>query len=112
MGLHTCGLADTLRSLIRQLLLTSNLTAEVAARQFGQHPKTLQRQLSAEGTTFAELVDQTRRGLLLDTDMSLNQLCRQLGYAEQSVLTRSCKRWFNTTPTAYRNAHIVPAIDT
>jgi AraC-like DNA-binding protein len=115
-GLHTRGLADTLRSLIRQLLPTGNLTAEVAARQFGLHPKTLQRRLSAEGTTFAELVDQTRRDtarrLLLDTDMSLNQLCRQLGYAEQSVLTRSCKRWFNTTPTAYRNAHIVPAIDT
>jgi AraC-like DNA-binding protein len=69
--------------------------------------KTLQRRLAANGTTFAELVDQTRRDtahrLLLDTDMSLNQLCRQLGYAEQSVLTRSCKRWFNTTPTAYRN---------
>lgn len=108
MGLHTRGLADTLRSLIRQLLPTGNLTADVAARQFGIHPKTLQRRLAAEGTTFAELVDQTRRDtahrLLLDTDMSLNQLCRQLGYAEQSVLTRSCKRWFNATPTAYRTA--------
>jgi AraC-like DNA-binding protein len=51
-------------------------------------------------------VDETRRDmahrLLLDTDLSLHQVCRQLGYAEQSVLTRSCRRWFNTTPTAYR----------
>ena len=36
-------------------------------------------------------------------ELTLDQLCRNLGYAEQSVLTRSCKRWFGTTPTAYRN---------
>jgi len=106
MGRHTRGVADTLRSVIRQLLPTGNLTAELAARQFGLHPKTLQRRLAGEGTTFAHLVDQTRRDmahrLLLDTDLSLHQICRQLGYAEQSVLTRSCRRWFNTTPTAYR----------
>jgi AraC-like DNA-binding protein len=101
-------LTDTLRSVIRQLLPTGDLTAELAARQFGLHPKTLQRRLAAEHTTFAELVDHTRRDiahrLLLDTDLSLHQVSRQLGYAEQSVLTRSCKRWFNSTPTAYRNA--------
>jgi AraC-like DNA-binding protein len=109
VGQHTRGLADTLRSVVRQLLPTGDLTAEMAARQFGLHPKTLRRRLAAEGTSFAELLDQTRRDiahrLLLDTDLSLNQVCRQLGYAEQSVLTRSCKRWFNTTPTAYRRNH-------
>ncbi|MDV3129143.1 AraC family transcriptional regulator [Mycobacterium sp. 21AC1] len=110
VGRHTCGLADTLRSVIRQLLPTGNLTADVAARQFGLHPKTLRRRLAAEGTTFAELVDQSRRDiagrLLLDSDMSLDLICRQLGYSEQSVLTRSCRRWFDTTPTAYRQARI------
>ncbi len=115
-GQHTRGLADTLRSVIRQLLPTGNLTAEVAARQFGLHPKTLRRRLADEGTTFAELLDQARRDiahrLLLNTDLSLNQICRHLGYAEQSVLTRSCKRWFNSTPTAYRHARTGPATDT
>jgi AraC-like DNA-binding protein len=112
-GQHTRGLADTLRSVIRQLLPTGNLTADLAARQFGLHPKTLQRRLAAEGTTFARLVDQTRRDtahrLLLDTDLNLHQICGQLGYAEQSVLTRSCKRWFNTTPTTYRHTRTAPA---
>ena len=105
---HTRGLADALRSVIRQLLPTGNLSAELAARQFGLHPKTLQRRLAAEQTTFAELVDQTRRDtaqrLLLNTDLSLHQICGQLGYSEQSVLTRACKRWFAATPTAYRSA--------
>ncbi|QZT62343.1 AraC family transcriptional regulator [Mycolicibacterium austroafricanum] len=109
----TRDLSCTLRSLIRQLLPTGNLTADVAARQFGLHPKTLQRRLAAEGTTFAQLVDQSRRDtahrLLRDTDLSLHQICNQLGYSEQSVLTRSCKRWFNTTPTAYRSTKINPS---
>lgn len=109
-GQHSRGLADALRSVIRQLLPTGKLTADMAARQFGLHPKTLQRRLVGEGTTFAELLDETRRGtahrLLLDTDLSLQQVCGQLGYSEQSALSRSCKRWFNTTPTAYRNTPI------
>ncbi len=103
---HPRGLTDTLRSAIRQLLPTGNLTADLAARQFGLHPKTLRRRLTVEGTTFAELVDETRRDiarrLLVESDVSLREICRQLGYAEHSVLTRSCKRWFDTTPTAYR----------
>lgn len=106
LGHSTRGIADIVRSVIRQLLPTGNMTVELAARQFGLHPKTLQRRLSAEHTTFAELVDQTRREiahrLLVETDLSLRQICHQLGYAEQSVLTRSCKRWFDTTPTNYR----------
>lgn len=111
-GQHSRGLANTLRSVIRQLLPTGNLTADLAARQFGLHPKTLQRRLAAENTTFADLVDQTRRDtaqrLLLTTDLSLGQICAQLGYSEQSVLTRSCKRWFSATPTAYRGSEGAP----
>ena len=104
---HASGFTDTVYRIIRQLLPTGELTAELVARQFGIHPKTLQRRLVAEETTFGKMVDQTRRELanrlLLDTDLPLVQLCRQLGYAEQSVLTRVCKRWFGMTPTDYRS---------
>lgn len=103
---------DAVRRIIRQLLPTGELTAERVARQFGVHPKTLQRRLAAEGTTFGAMVDQTRRELtdtlLTGTDLPLVQLCRQLGYAEQSVLTRACRRWFGMTPTDYRNTRNAP----
>ncbi|MUM19817.1 AraC family transcriptional regulator [Mycobacterium sp. CBMA271] len=94
------------RILIRQLLPTGAIGLEDIALHLGVHPKALQRRLSAEDTTFAELVDETRREaaerLLSDTDLSLGHVSRQLGYAEQSVFTRSCKRWFGTTPSAFR----------
>ncbi|OBG24111.1 hypothetical protein A5768_22340 [Mycolicibacterium fortuitum] len=95
-----------MRSVIRQLLPTGELSAEQVSRQFGIHPKTLQRRLVAEGTTYAELVDRTRRELahrlLTDTDLPVAQVSRRLGYAEHSVFTRACKKWFGVTPTQYR----------
>jgi len=112
VGDHGPATGQLVRSLVRQLLPTGSVGLADIARHIGVHSKALQRRLSAEGEVFADLVDQTRREsaqrLLLDTDLGLDQLCRQLGYAEQSVLTRSCKRWFAMTPTAYRNTHRHP----
>ncbi|MHC9295221.1 AraC family transcriptional regulator [Mycobacterium sp. LTG2003] len=94
------------RTLIRQLLPTGATTLVDIALQMGLHPKALQRRLRAEGATFQQIADQTRRDitekLLTESDMPLDHICRQLGYAEQSVLTRSCNRWFGNTPSGYR----------
>jgi AraC-like DNA-binding protein len=110
---RNAGLVESVRSIVRQLLPTGAATLEVVAEQFNLHPKTLQRRLAEEDTTFAALVDQVRKDAadryLRSTGISLTHLARELGYAEQSVLTRSCKRWFGTGPAAYRNRTRVPA---
>lgn len=102
------GVAGPVRELVRRLLPTGATSMELVAAQFALHPKTLQRRLAGEGTTFAELVDATRRAqaerLLRDTDLSMSQVAREIGYAEQSVLTRSSRRWFGPNPTAARTA--------
>ena len=90
--------SELVRSLVRQLLPAGAVTLPDFARHSGPHPKTLERRLAAEHTTFADLVDQIRRDtaqrLLLDTELSLDQL----GYAEQSVLTRSCNAGLASRP--------------
>jgi AraC-like DNA-binding protein len=108
------GLAQSVRSIARQLLPTGRATLDVVADQFNLHPKMLQRRLTAEGTTFAALVDQIRREVagryLRDTQISLSHLAREIGYSEQSVLTRSCRRWFGCGPTDYRKGlRLTPA---
>ena len=108
------GVTRPVRDLVRQLLPTGAATVNVVAGQFNLHPKTLQRRLAAEGTTFADLVDGVRRETaeryLRDTDLSLTHLARELGYAEQSVLTRSCQRWFGRAPIAHRRVlRLAPA---
>jgi AraC-like DNA-binding protein len=107
------GIVESVRTIVRQLLPTGAATLEVVADQFSLHPKTLQRRLAEEDTTFAALVDQVRKDAaeryLRNTAISLTHLARELGYAEQSVLTRSCKRWFGAGPAAYRNRTRMPA---
>jgi AraC-like DNA-binding protein len=72
------------------------------------HPRTLQRKLALEGATFEDIRDEVRQQtalrLLRDTRMPLTQVTGVLGLSEQSVLTRSCLRWFGQTPSAIRNA--------
>jgi AraC-like DNA-binding protein len=101
-------MSHSVRTIARQLLPTGAVSREVIAAQFTMHPKTLQRRLADEGTTFYDLIDGMRRDTaehyLRDTDIDLSHLTRELGYTEQSVLTRSCKRWFGIGPAAYRRA--------
>lgn len=108
------GIEESVRTIVRQLLPTGAATLDVVADQFHLHPKTLQRSLSDQATTFPAVVDEVRRDAadryLRTTGMSLSHLARELGYAEQSVLTRSCKRWFGIGPAAYRGQIRLPAI--
>ncbi|GAB93223.1 putative AraC family transcriptional regulator [Gordonia rhizosphera NBRC 16068] len=110
---HGETLTQAVRELVRQLLPTGAATASTVARQFRLHPKTLQRRLADEGTTYAAIVDDVRRELterwLRDTDMTLSHLSRELGYSEQSVLTRSCRRWFGVSPAQFRAESRRPA---
>ncbi len=105
---ESSGLAASVRAITRQLLPTGTVTLELIAGELGLHPKALHRRLAAEQTTFAALVDGVRRDAadryLRDTDISLSHLTRELGYAEQSVLSRSCRRWFGCSATSHRKA--------
>lgn len=96
------------RLLVRRMLPTGGLSLDLVATHLAVHPRTLQRQLAAEGQTFADVVDEVRRAeaeqYLGNTKMPLSQVAGLLGYAEQSVLSRSSQRWFGMSPSAYRRA--------
>jgi AraC-like DNA-binding protein len=96
-------------TLIHQLLPSGTATLNCIATHLNLHPKALQRKLAAQGTTFAAIIDQMRRDraelLLRDTHITLSHVARHLGYAQQAVLTRSCQRWFGSSPTDLRKGH-------
>lgn len=98
--------ADAVRLLIRRMLPTGGLALDLVASHLAVHPRTLQRQLAQAGSGFAELVDEVRREEarrhLADTRMPLGQIAGLLGYSEQSVLSRSCQRWFGRSPSSFR----------
>lgn len=76
---------------LSQLLPTGTVTLELIAAQFNLHTRALQRRLSDEGLRFGALLDGVRRDAaaryLRGTGITLSHLARELGYAEQSLLT-------------------------
>lgn len=91
---------------LRSTLGTGRCNKVDVAAMLALHPRTLQRRLEAEGTTFAKLQDAVRRSAaqryLCETHLPLIQLAAMLDLSEQSALTRTCRRWFGATPSAVR----------
>ncbi|MDM0044433.1 AraC family transcriptional regulator ligand-binding domain-containing protein [Variovorax dokdonensis] len=99
------SLLARVRLALTRTLGTSQCGLEGVAAVLAMHPRTLQRQLSAEGVRFSEVHDAVLREAALRYlagTMPLAQVSAQLGLSEQSALTRSCKRWFGETPLAVR----------
>ncbi len=96
-----------------QALVASALSAGVPpladmAARLGMSERSLQRRLSAEGTSYQQVVDQARRdlaqGLLSRTSYPLAEVAFVTGFSEQSAFTRAFKRWCQLTPAAFRAA--------
>ena len=102
----TVLLTSQVRVILARLLAVNRCTLTVVAEILATHPRTLQRRLRSEGTTFEAIVDLVRREIALrnltDESVSLVQIAEKLGYREKSVLTRSCHRWFSRPPRQLR----------
>jgi AraC-like DNA-binding protein len=94
------------RGAVEALLGTGSSHYREVASALHMHPRTLQRRLREQGTSFEEIKDAVRRDLaeryLSQPDVSLSQVSALLDYGEQSALGRSCQRWFNTSPGQLR----------
>ncbi len=100
-------LASQIRRVLRVLLLTHSGSARQVAAFFSLHPRTLNRRLQAQGTTFQKLVDEGRytiaRHLLENTRMSMGQISAVLDYSDASAFTRAFRRWAGVAPMAWRS---------
>jgi AraC-like DNA-binding protein len=99
-------LAPHVSTLVRRLLPTGTCSADAVARHLGIHARTMQRRLSDEDTSFAAILDEERKRraarLLSNPGFQLGQIAGILGYTEQSTFNRSFRRWYGTTPRAFR----------
>lgn len=98
--------APRVRSTVTCSLGTTVPDVSSVAHVLALHPRTLQRRLAAEGTSFGSILDECRRNAarryLAGTDLPFGQVASLLGLSEQSALTRCCRRWWGLTPTAVR----------
>jgi AraC-like DNA-binding protein len=92
--------------LLTQSLGSSPVDIGAIARLLRTHPRTLQRQLAAERSTFEAILDGVRRAaayrLITQTDVPMSQVAAMIGLAEQSALSRVARRWFGVAPRELR----------
>jgi len=68
--------------------------------------RSLQRKLKAEGVSFSQLLEDTRRELgrdyVRDSQHSINEIAYLLGFTEPGNFSRAFRRWYGKTPSEYR----------
>ena len=108
-------LAQVRRRILEQLPSGRPTQVEVA-RRLALSPRTLHRRLVGAGTSFEELLDETRRelatGYLQRTDSSIGEVAYLLGFAEVSSFNRAFRRWTGRPPSALREAPGGPRVCT
>lgn len=83
-------------------------TIDAIAHQLAISVRQLQRELQAEGTSFQQLLDETRRELALrhleNSATPIHDIAFLLGFSEPSAFHRAFKRWTGKTPRSYRSS--------
>ena len=78
------------------------------ARELAMSTRTLQRRLKDEGTTFQDILGDTRESLarhyLSASDMPTSEISFLLGYDDPRSFYRAFNTWTGTTPQALRAA--------
>ncbi|MGI5470663.1 AraC family transcriptional regulator [Streptomyces sp. CA-132043] len=109
------SLVPRVRGAVQQSLGTAPPDIGAVARLLSIHPRTLQRRLREEGTTYAAILDDVRRQAarhyLTGTALPMTQIAALLGLSEQSALSRCCRRWWGVSPTAVRRGDGAAAAD-
>ena len=71
--------------------------------------RTLQRRLAEEGSSYQQLLTDTRRQLaerhLAEGRLPATEIAILLGYSEPSVFFRAFRQWTGLTPGEYRSQH-------
>ncbi|MCB0278934.1 MAG: AraC family transcriptional regulator [Calditrichaeota bacterium] len=92
--------------LLLELLDDSDISLETIADKMAIGVRTLQRKLNEEGTSFKQIVADTKRAVavkyLKENHMAISEIAYVLGFSQPSAFHRSFKRWTGQTPQKYR----------
>ncbi len=102
--------AVTLARRVRNVLLKSmhgrRPSVDLVARELCLSPRTLQRRLEEEGTSYQRLLDgvrqETARHLLASTNLDTGEIAFVLGFEELNSFARAFQSWEGTSPNRWR----------
>jgi AraC-like DNA-binding protein len=98
--------ADRVRAALLETLPAGDPSIGAVTHQLATSARTLQRQLSHEGTSFQAILTRTREDLarhyLTNGDLRTTEIAFLLGYDDTNSFYRAFKSWTGTTPDTVR----------
>ena len=90
-----------------EFLPAGDCSREKVARSMSMSESAFQKKLKADGTTYQEVLDETRselaRHYLGKSGISISEAAFLLGFTDSSNFSRAFKRWTGVSPTEYRD---------
>lgn len=104
------SMGNTFKARVEELILrhiqVTFPTLEQIAEAVRMTPRTVQRKLLEEGTSYRALTDalkaEVARNLLANPGLSISDIAYKLGYLEATSFQRAFKQWTGTSPAEYR----------
>jgi len=94
------------RAAMLEALPSGLVTVEALARKLALSPRTLQRQIKAEGTSYQQILRETRESLarhyLMRTALPTAEISFLLGFDEPNSFHRAFRTWTGTSPERAR----------
>jgi AraC-like DNA-binding protein len=98
--------ADRVRTALHERLPAGESSINAVARQLVMSPRTLQRQLQTEGTSYQAVLTGTREELahryLADRSLTVPQIAYLLAYNDTNSFYRAFRQWTGATPEKTR----------
>lgn len=98
-------MVDIVSAVVRRHINSKGVSLDKTAQAIGLGPRSLQRRIRQEGTTFRELVNHVIIGrakeLLQHGGMSVGEIAVELGYDSPQNFARAFKKIGGVTPTQF-----------
>ena len=103
------SIQEQVKWVLKRLLSGSRPDLVMVAKELGMSERTLQRRITEEGTTFRELLNETRHELvreyLRDESVEITEAAFLVGYEDPNSFYRAFRAWEGKTPAEWRAAN-------
>ncbi len=107
MRMDAVNPAALLRHQMKPLLMQGEYTLVGIAKRLEIHPRTLNRRLLEDGTSFMAIRNEARfrsaQELLALTDLPIGEIAAALSFSTHGNFVRAFRRWGGTTPSEWRS---------
>lgn len=104
------GLPSRVSRVIAELMPSGQVSSEMVSARLNMSKRSLQRKLKDEGSSFREVLDETRASLamtyLRDQKLSVEETSFLLAYQDPNSFYRAFHDWTGMTPAQARAAHL------